>query len=219
MKNLIISGICFSVMFLATSCGKDVIRGEGQTITQQRTPGSFHSVHGNADIKLHISYGSTGSTEVRGYSNLVNITETEVVNGVLKVNYKDDYSNIKNSNVEVYIVMPVLNGVSTNGSGDAWIDGFTTGNDFEARINGSSNVSVSNSNYDDVLLDINGSGDMRMAGLNCRTADATIHGSGDIEISCSQNLKARIYGSGDIRYWGNPTLDVEVSGSGRISRQ
>ncbi|MEO6670046.1 MAG: DUF2807 domain-containing protein [Ferruginibacter sp.] len=215
----IIAIVTIASCTLISSCRKDSITGEGSLLTQQRSFAPFSAVQGNADIKIHVTYGTTVSTEVKGYRNLVEITETYVENGRLIIKYKDGYNNVRNSNVELYVVMPVLNSISTNGNGDAWIDGFQNGNSLEARINGSSNVNISNSSYDNVIFDVIGSGDIRAAGLMSKITSATIHGSGDIEIACSENLKARIYGSGDIRYWGNPGLDVQVSGNGNVTRQ
>lgn len=211
--------LIISLITVISSCDKDSIRGEGSTISQQRSLPSFTGVQGNADIKLHIAHGTTMSTQVKGYGNLVGITETYVKNGKLIVKYKDGYNNVRNSNIELYIIMPTLNSINTNGNGDAWIDGFQDGNNLEANINGSSNINISNSSYDNVTIDVNGSGNIRAAGLMSKTANVVIHGNGDTEITCSQNLKARIYGSGDIRYWGDPGLDVQVSGSGTITKQ
>jgi hypothetical protein len=211
--------VIISIITVISSCGKDSTRGEGSIISQQRSLIAFTGVQGNADIKIHIAHGTTASTEVKGYRNLVAITETYVENGKLIVKYKDGYNNVRNSNLELYIVIPELNSIGTNGNGDAWIDGFQNGNNLEAHINGSSNINISNSLYDYVTCDVNGSGDIRAAGLISKIINAAIHGSGDIEIACSQNLKARIYGSGDIRYWGDPGLDVLVSGSGNIIKQ
>lgn len=218
MKKLTAISALFC-MFLTSSCRKDSITGGGSSVNKEITLANFSSIQGNADIKLHITHGSVLKTEIRGYENLVNITETAVINGKLIINYKREYHNVQNSNVELYIVMPVLNYVGTNGSGDAWIDGFQNGNFLESKINGSSNIYISNSQYNNVLLEINGSGDIRAAGLSTDRAEANIHGSGDIEISCTQYLKASTYGSGDIKYWGNPVVDAQVTGSGRITRQ
>lgn len=218
MKISIVILAAFALLFVS-SCGKDSIKGEGSTISQQRSLPVFNSVQGNGDIKIHIAHGTTATTEVRGYNNLVNITETYVVNGKLIIKYKNEYNTVRNSNVEVYIVLPDLNSVNTNGNGDVWIDGFQSGNSLEARINGSSNMRMNNCRYDHAELEVNGSGDVRAAGLLTKTANATIHGSGDIEIACSYNINATIYGSGDIRYWGEPTVNAQVSGSGRITKQ
>lgn len=217
MKKLTAIIAVFSLLF-ASSCRKDSIRGGGSITSEQRNISGFTGVEGNADIKVHIMRGSTSNVEVRGYSNLVAITETDIVNGKLVVKYQHEYYNVKNSNIEVYITMPSLDYVATNGSGDVWIDGFNN-NSLSAYINGSSNMNISNCVYDHIFLDINGSGNIVAAGLLSNRCEATIHGSGDIEISCSQNLKARIYGSGDIRYWGTPSLDVAISGSGTVTRQ
>jgi hypothetical protein len=201
------------------SCKKGTIRGNGDTIVQQRNINGFTTVQTNADINVYIIYGLTQKVEVKGYSNLVAITETSVSAGKLDIRYKDDYYNVRNSNVEVYISIPVLSGAGTNGSGNIAIAGFTTGADLYASINGSSDINVSNCSYDDARFDVNGSGDIHASGLQAKNAEATVHGSGDIETSCSQNLKARIYGSGDIRYWGNPVLDIAISGSGTVKKQ
>ncbi|MBS1741879.1 MAG: DUF2807 domain-containing protein [Bacteroidetes bacterium] len=218
MKNSI-AIIITSAILVISSCGKDSIRGSGSTETQTRTVATFNYVDGNADIKIHIAHGSTASLELRGYKNLLNITESYVVNGKLTLKYKNEYHNVKNSNVEAYIVIPDLAGASTNGNGNMWIDGFLNGNSLDAKINGSSEINISNSQYDYVSLDVNGSGNFRAAGLQSKICNSTIHGSGDIEIAVSDKLKARIYGSGNIRYWGNPQVDASVSGSGNVTRQ
>jgi hypothetical protein len=218
MNKLTKLAAILSIIILG-SCGKDSIRGEGSTISEQRNLPNYTAVQGNGDIKIHIAYGPVATTEVKGYRNLVDITETFVEDGKLVIKYKDGYYNIRNSNIELYIVMPSLTYIHTNGSGNVWIDGFQNMNSLEARVNGSSNINISNSVYENVFFDVNGSGDIRAATLLSKNAFATIHGSGDIEIACSWYMQARIYGNGDIRYWGDPQLDVQVSGTGRITKQ
>jgi hypothetical protein len=201
------------------ACQKETIRGTGNNISQERTLESFSYLQTNGDIKVHISQGSSQRVEVKGYENLVGITETKVQNNKLTVKYKEAYTNVKNSNIELFIIVPKLEDVGTNGSGDIWIDGFNSGISLDASINGSSNINITQCQYDQVYFDVNGSGDIKAYGLLSKKNDAIIHGSGDIETSCSERLKARIYGSGDIRYRGDPALDVQVSGSGTVSKQ
>ena len=207
------------LLITAASCKKSYIRGNGDTIIESRVVGGFTSVKTNGDIRLFVSYGTTQKVEVKGYANLVDITETRVENNKLVVKYKDEYYNVRNSNVEVYMTIPVLTGAETNGSGNIEIGGFLNGTGIGLFTNGSGNVYVSNSRYDNTYLDVNGSGDIKAPGLLAKNTEAVIHGSGDIEISCTQNLKARLYGSGDVRYWGNPLLDVATSGSGKVKKQ
>lgn len=220
MKRIIsIPILLAAIVILLASCSKHSIRGNGSTTIQSRALNGFTAVKVNSDIKVYISYGATQKVEVKGYENLVAITETNVQNNILNVKYNDKYYNVRNSNIEVYISIPSLTGVATNGSGNVAINQFQNAGSLDVQINGSSNFNITNCIYNNVQFDINGSGDIRASGLSSRNAEAIIHGSGDIEISCSENLKARIYGSGDIRYWGNPLLDVLISGSGTVRRQ
>ncbi len=200
------------------SCSKDSIRGNGLTITQDRTLAAFSRVVTNADIKVHIKYGTTQKVTVKGYENLVAITSSSVAGEVLTLEYKDHY-NVRNSNVEVFIEIPVLLETLLNGNGDVWVDGFKGGANIFCRINGSGNTNISNSSYINAELTINGNGDIKAEGLDCQSADLDITGSGDIEVTCSQFLNARISGSGDIKYWGNPGITVNISGSGTVRRQ
>ncbi|TDH28049.1 DUF2807 domain-containing protein [Segetibacter sp. 3557_3] len=207
------------IIVFFSACEKDVIRGNGNNTTQQRNVASFNRVHTSGDISVHISEGNTPKVEVRAYDNIINIVETDVVNEMLSIRYSKDYLNVRNSNAVVYITVPSLNAAMVNGSGDTHIDGFKTGTQVEARINGSGSLHIGNSNYNKAVFDVNGSGNIRAAGMQVNHADATIHGSGDIETQCEKTLKARISGSGSVRYWGDPNLDVQISGSGKVKRQ
>lgn len=168
---------------------------------------------------MHIIKGPVQKVEVKGYSNLVNVIETNTINNRLQVKFQDEYFNIRNNNVQVYITIPVLDGVATNGSGGTTVDGFTNGASISAVVNGSGRITLNNSSYDNTVFDVNGSGEINAAGLSATNVDATIHGSGNIETTCSQSLKGSISGSGNIKYWGNPAVDVKISGSGRVKKQ
>lgn len=218
MKRITLTIATIMALFLA-ACEKETIRGHGAIISEARVTGSFHSVKSNADIKVHINYGNIQHVEARGYQNLLAIIETEVINSILTIRYKKEYYNVRNSNVEVFLTIPTCISVSTNGSGDVTVNGFSNDHSLDASINGSSNIYINNSRYNQTMIDVNGSGDVRASGLTTNSAKLSIRGSGDIDIICLDALQARIYGSGDIRYWGNPSLDVEISGSGRVRRQ
>ncbi len=200
------------------SCSKDSIRGNGSTITETRSLASFTRIFTNSDINVHIIYGPTQKVTVKGYENLVAITNTSVNGDVLTIEYKNVY-NVRNSNVEVFIELPILEETYLNGNGDVWINGFNAGTNVFCRINGSGNTHIDNSTFINAELTINGNGDIKAQGLSCQSADLDITGSGDIEVSCSQFLNARITGSGDIKYWGNPGVTVNISGTGTVRRQ
>ncbi len=218
MKKITVILLLFASAIF-TACSKDAIRGNGPTATETRNVDNFNGVQSNGDITVNIIKGAVKKVEIQGYRNILDILETFVTNNTLIVKYNNRYNNIRNSNVTINITVPDLSLVATNGSGDVSINGFDNGTTLESKINGSSDIVIRNSRYNNVILDVNGSGHLKSSGLQANNADATIHGSGDIEIACQQKLKARIFGSGSVMYWGNPTLDVEISGSGKVKKQ
>jgi hypothetical protein len=167
---------------------------------------------------VQVRQGNLQKVTVRGYENLLSITETKVTGNVLNIQFLHHY-NVRNSNVEVFIEIPGLEETNINGDADIRIDGFTGGSNFFAHVNGSGNTYINNCAYTNAELNVNGSGNINARGLTCQGADLSITGSGDIELSCQQFLNARISGSGDIRYWGQPSLNINISGSGTVKRQ
>ncbi len=216
-KITILLGIVCS-LFLA-SCEKETISGNGPIISELRNTGAFTEIRTSGDIKIHINYGATTSVEVRGYSNLVAITEAKLLGNKLYVQYNDKYHSIRNSNIELYITIPALSAVETYGSGDVYMNGFTNGQVLQASAFGSAAINISNSNYAQTKFHLNGSGNVQARELSSGNVEAIIHGSSHIDISCSTMLKARINGSGKIGYWGNPGLDIEITGSGTVTKK
>lgn len=203
---------------LLLSCNKDSIHGNGNIVTETRSLPAFSRIFTNSNINVHVSYGAIQKVTVKGYENLLAITNTTVDGDVLTVDYKHSY-NVRNSNVEIFIEIPALQETYLNGNGDVWIDGFSAGSNLLIRINGSGDTHVNNSSFTNAELTINGNGDIKARGLSCQSADLQVTGSGDMEISCSQFLNARITGSGHIKYWGNPGVTVNISGDGTVRRQ
>ena len=211
-----------SLFLLATvlfACRKDVIRGEGNTITQTKTVAAFTGVETHYDIKAIITYGATQQVEVSGYENLLNVLETPVENGVLKLKFKTGYHTIKNVNVVARLQLPALTSATIHGSNNIEVTGFTNDNAFTGQIHGSGSIKVANSAFEKATLRINGSGDIDARGLQAKEATAHINGSGEVFVSVSDKLIATINGSGNINYWGNPAVETSIQGSGRVVKK
>lgn len=211
--------LAFAALLLLASCEKQSITGSGGLSTEQRAVMPFTAVQTSGDIKLNIHYGSTLSIEVKGYSNLVQITETKIQNNKLYVQFQDKYNSVRNNNVEVSIVLPVLESVNSYGSGDVWISDFSNGTNLQVSIYGSSDVLISNSHYITGNFESYGSGDIEAQNLSVKTGIASIYGSGNIKLSCTEFLRSKIFGSGYIWYWGNPALDTQINGSGSVIKK
>ena len=105
--------------------------------------------------------------------------------------------------------------ISLAGSGDIILNVKTQS--VKGAVAGSGDISLKGST-NNLLAKVAGSGDFNSYELNANDAEVSIAGSGDVQVSASNNLKARVAGSGDVTYRGNPTVDKKVAGSGNISK-
>lgn len=206
------------VLLFFTSCTK-TITGEGPITTQIRQVSTFSKVKINGSGDVEIVPSNTQQVIISGYTNLLEVYESKVVNGELQLGF-ESRRNIRNDNIKVRIEIPDIKSVNINGSGDITINGFLQGTDLYALINGSGRIKIQSSAFNSTSYNINGSGDIFAAAIPSRNSEATITGSGFIELNCTQNLKVRISGSGTIDYYGNPpATDIAISGSGVVRKK
>ncbi|OJY90842.1 MAG: hypothetical protein BGP13_12585 [Sphingobacteriales bacterium 40-81] len=205
------------VAVIFTSCEKDNITGRGTVQTETREVGAFTKVSVEGSTDIHITQGNSFKVSVKAYDNLLPYLVTYVENGALVVKYEHT-ANVRNDNSEVFITMPVLEGLSTKGSGDIDVKGaFEHTPFFDASISGSADISIENAVAEKLQLSISGSGDFNSFGFSIKEADVKISGSGDVEITVNEKLKAKISGSGNIYYKGDPAvIDDNISGSGKL---
>lgn len=214
MKN--IASILILLLGVLSSCHKSTLSGSGAIGQSERIVPEFHSIRSNADITVHVQYAPQPSVSVKGYQNLIDITETKWAEGTLLIQYQPAYRNIRNSNVEVLVYAPSIREIVTNGSGDVDLQDFLLNDSLDITVNGSSDIALNHCQFAFAGLNINGSGNIYALPSSIRTVQAQIQVSGDIETNCRKQLTARIAGSGAIRYRGKPSLDIQISGSGTV---
>ncbi|MBX3257298.1 MAG: DUF2807 domain-containing protein [Chitinophagaceae bacterium] len=217
VKSLILA---VGMLTLLGSCEKDTIIGGGTVKTEDREVSDFTKVAVEGSTNIHITKGSRFDVSVKAYKNLLPYLKTRVENNTLIVKYENSTS-VGNDNSQVFITMPVLNGVSATGSGDIDVKGiFEHTPGFDAHISGSSDISIENARAENLVVSISGSGDFKSFGLSIEDANISISGSGDVEITVNKKLKTKISGSGNIFYKGNPaTVDNNISGSGKVVKK
>jgi hypothetical protein len=176
---------------------------------------NFTAVSASGSSNVHITQGAF-KVEVRGYNNLLPYYETKLVNNTLELGYKKNV-NVKNDNIQVYITLPVLNGISLSGSGNIEADGNFGGNtNFDANITGSGNIDISAGSAQTFRSTIVGSGNIKALDFVADKAETSIDGSGNTEITATSQLKVKISGSGNVYYKGNPIITTNISGSGAV---
>lgn len=218
------------------SCTK--IKGDGPTITEQRSVSNFRTIRSAMSGDVYIRQDSFFKVEVRAQQNILEVLNTSVSGGELKIDFDYNKRIGLHDKVEVYISCPNIEGISLSGSGNIKTLNKLLSSDLDLTISGSGNISLSEINSNrlnakisgsgdiDVLngwatttsSTISGSGDLRLSGVSSDYANVKISGSGDVRLNVQEQLDVSISGSGDVYYRGNPRISQSISGSGKLHR-
>ena len=207
------------VVTALTACNKEIIRGSGNEITEERSVNNFTRVRAEGSTMVFITQGTAFKVQVKGYENLLPYFETTVNNGTLQLGFMNNLA-ISNNNIQVIITMPVVESLSLSGSGVIMVSGiFPTTANMDIRILGSGDISFENGSAANLTTNISGSGDIKAFGFVTLKANTTTSGSGDTEISVTTELNAKIDGSGNVYYKGTPVVTSQIAGSGVVAKK
>jgi hypothetical protein len=230
MKNRLLLIVAVLSLTAALSCGRRSETGGGKTIVETRTfdaSGSGASTNESRALSAFTAIETAGSTnvdvypaasprvEVSGYENLVKIFVSEVKDGTLHLHFKEGY-NIRNSNIHVKVYSPGVRSISQAGSGEIMVHPGATILVEEAKLAGSGNITINQSDAPELSLSIAGSGDIDARSARADVVNAEIAGSGGIKVMPRDRLQASITGSGDVHYWGSAQVEKEIVGSGDV---
>jgi len=214
--NLTLVLSLFILVFGTSSCVDEIfVEGNGDLQTELRMASGFEDVASSGDFKVTVMPGVKYSVEVSAESNLLPYIETDVVGNTLKIHTRGLHSLHQNFPIEVFIITPVLNGVSLSGSGLIKTGSFMS-DDFRVAISGSGDIDTEIIT-DKLKANVSGSGTVHLEGEATET-EFVISGSGKIKAYDlpQQNCRAVISGSGDMFVNASQTIDAHISGSGRV---
>jgi hypothetical protein len=204
--------------FLLSSCSRDVLRGQGSTVTETRDLPAFTQVETAGTTTIRMVYGAAQKVETKAYANLLPFLETTVSNGVLRIGYKTN-TLIQNDNSEVTITIPSLSAIRSFGTSSIQATGNFNSPTLEIRVSGTGEVQLQDMQARMTRVISTGTGRIRAYGLQTGKADIQQSGTGNTEITVMEELKARLSGTGNIYYKGNPRLDVRMEGTGNIVKK
>jgi hypothetical protein len=235
MKKLIVGTLLAAGIFIFPSCEKVV--GEGPLVTQTRAVTNFSGVSSEMSGMVNFTIAPDYKVEITAQQNILDVLNTNVVNGVLHIDFKNDVrvkahedllinitapyadyfrlSGSGNMNVQGDIVANNLK-VTLSGSGDITVQHAAIADKIDTEVSGSGNISIGDGSAVNEDVDISGSGKVEMAGVDAQNAVTHTSGSGDVKVALSKNLDAYISGSGSVFYHGNPIVTTHISGSGRV---
>jgi hypothetical protein len=234
LKKIMAACLLVAPAFTFTACDKEVLRGEGDTVSQTRPVADFNAVSAGGEFDIFLSQGPAQDIRLEGQENILAELSTRVHNNKLEIKFDRKRVRLRHP-VRIYLTTPDLREVSvsgantvkgltpwqvdelvleTSGSGNVDLQ-VTDAANLESKTSGSSDITLTG-NADRYEIDISGSGKVRAFGLTARTADVEVSGSGTCELAVTEELRARISGSGKVRYKGSPTVSTNISGSGSV---
>lgn len=235
-KNIFMITAAILIGMAFTSCVK--VKGEGPTLTEQRTANNFQSIRCAMSGEVYIRQDSFYKIEVRAQKNILDILNTSVTGGELKIDFDHNKLIGRHDKVEIYISCPNIEGLSVSGSGNITAMNKIVTSDLDLNISGSGNISLTDVNTNRLSAKISGSGDIdvlsgwatttsstisgsgsiQLTGIASDYANVKISGSGDSRVNVREQLDISISGSGDVYYMGNPRINQNISGSGKVHR-
>ena len=189
------------------------VQGSGVEMTEAREIEDFDSLCLEGHGTVTISVGQETSLTVTTDDNLVELIETKVEGGVLKI--KPTESINAKSGLKFDITTPSLKRIEVAGAADININD-AAGDELLIEISGAGQLNGSGS-VTNLDVEINGAGNVSLSELESENTTIEISGAGSAEVFASQSVNAEISGTGSIQVHGNPAkVQKEVNGIGSI---
>ena len=230
--------------FLADTLRLNHIQGSGMTASKTFDVQKFNGVQLKMPAQVHLSQGVAAdapNVTVVADDNILDVIDAHVVNGVLVLEYKDNYkfwSVWPDSGIEIYVTTPDISSVRIDGAGSITQSGNNpiVSDNMEILVNGAGdidmNVIANNldsriSGFGDIHLTglaknysatISGAGDINAYDLAADSAKIKISGSGSVDTQVINTLNVDISGAGDVHYKGSPVLTEHISGAGNVEK-
>lgn len=187
------------------------IEGQGPLVSRTLELASFEGIDFQVAGKVSISQGDEQLVEVRARENMIDLLNTDILQGVWGIGFRECVRDT--GPVEVTITVPTLDSVALSGSGDIIAELSTEA--MATILSGTGNIELSGISPDHAIT-FSGSGQINAFELMTERTAITLSGSGNVEVSASEELGVVLSGVGDVFYKGNPVLEVTVSGVGKV---
>ena len=202
--------------------------------------GSFNKLSLGIPANVYLKQGSKEQVEIDCDKDIFDEIEFEMRGEKLVIKKENDRnwgSGWRKSEVDIYVTMKEIEGLSVSGSGFLESDGNLETGDIELAVSGSGDMDLALSG-DELAMRISGSGSIGLEGkakeaevrisgsgkvkaedMTFEVFDARISGSGSCYVTVTEEIEASISGSGSIYYKGNPErINSNSSGSGKVRK-
>lgn len=227
-----------ALLFLVSSCHFDLgqVKGNGNVVTEERTvTEDFNQVRGSAGIDVYLTEGTENKIVVEADENLLEIIETTISNGKLKITAEKNIGRSKSK--KVHVTYTNLNSIEASSGADIVANNViksetlhlnsSSGADLEVEVFAKEVFTETSSGAD---LEVSGKANILHAkassgsGLNAKklevlACNARASSGATIVVNAKESMDAKASSGGDIRYYGNPSAVKEKdSSSGSIRK-
>ena len=214
----------------------DCIKRTGSIVTETRQINGFDKILVEDNVTVFIRQDSVFEVKVEAGENIVPLVKTEVSNGTLFVrnNNRCNWTRSYDKPLKVYIKMPVIKYITSDGTADIKSLNTITTDVFDVQTKNSGNIELTVNNAK-VISHMHGSGDLTLRGrtgehacdiggtafLNCKDLQTDItwvhtFTTGLCYVS-TFNLICFIDNIGDVYCYGNPlTVQKVKNGAGQL---
>ncbi len=225
---------------VVSSCNFDIsfgqISGNGNVVTEERPVNEdFTSISGSAGVDVFLTKGTENKIVVEADENLMEVIETEIKNGKLKVTTNQSIGRCKSKKVHVTYVE--LSDISASSGADVIGNSVvkseflslssSSGADLEVDIV-AKEVNASTSSGADIkvsgratklIADASSGSELNAQDLEVKICQADASSGADIEVNVLEEMSGNASSGGDIRYYGDPTaVSVRDASSGSVRK-
>jgi len=188
---------------------------------ETRNVGTFTRISFRVPGKLYLRQGSPQKVEIEGKQDILKEIEMDVDGSKLVIGKEGkwmDWNWGDGDQVNVYITVKDIEGLSVSGSGDLIGETKIVAKDLDLNVSGSGNLTIEADASGDLEADVSGSGDLFVKG-KCESYNSDVSGSGKVVMAMNITGQASlgISGSGKIEASGTAnSVKTSISGSGKV---
>lgn len=183
---------------------------------QVRSVGPFSTVSNAGPVNVSIEVGKPVSVTASGNPEFLDRLVTEVVDGELRIRFKDQHSTNLKGDMKLAITLPQLTRYRMAGAGETTI-AHVSGDALEIEMGGAGSLKASGE-VKKLKLELGGVGSVDTRELHADEVVASVGGIGSVKVYAATRLDASVGGVGSLTYYGDPkTVNTAGGGLGHIS--
>jgi hypothetical protein len=215
MKRIAIATTLALIFALALSGCIHGVHGSGVRKSEKRDLPAFTAIETSGAFEVEVNCQKPASLEIEADDNLLPLVQTDVRDGVLRVNTTKGYSS--SGGIVLRITVPDLVSVKSTGAGKFNIAGVK--NDaFEIKSTGAATV-VASGQSKSVKISSTGAGTIDAHNLRASDADVSVTGAARVDVYATDELDVTVSGAGRVNYSGNPKVNKKINGSGQVIKK